>query len=49
MIAPTKLTATDTVGTPGARTYSKNASALKVVIGSGTTWYLDVVVVRFPA
>jgi len=45
----TVLHSTTLVGTPGARTYSNNTGALKVVVGSGTTWYIDVVVLRFPA
>lgn len=42
-------TQTNTLGTPGARTYSNNTGALKIVVANGTTWYLDVVVMRFPA
>lgn len=42
-------TAVNTFGAPGARTYTNNAGALKVVIPTGTTWYIDVVVIRFPA
>ena len=45
----TAITSTTQVGTPGARTYSKNSSAFKVVVANGTTWYIDVVVIRFPA
>lgn len=37
------------VGTPGARTWSNNAGALKLVVATGTTWYLDIAFLRFPA
>ena len=47
--APTVLSSTTLVGTPGARTWSKNSNALKVAVASGTTWYLDVTIIRFPA
>lgn len=48
--APTKMvTSVTNVGTC-ATTYTKNASALRLAVGSGTTWYADVVVLaRFPA
>lgn len=48
--APNKMvTSVTNVGTC-ATTYSKNASALKLAVGSGITWYVDVVVLaRFPA
>lgn len=42
-------TQTNTFGTPGARTYSNNAGALKIVVATGTTWYIDVYLLRFPA
>lgn len=39
-----------TLGAPGARTYTKNGSALKVAIAGAGTWYADIVVqARFPA
>jgi hypothetical protein len=48
--APTKMvTSVTNVGTC-ATTYSKNSSALQLAVGTGITWYADVVVLaRFPA
>lgn len=46
---PTKMAASVTTGTC-ATTYSKNSSALKLAVATGTTWYVDVVILaRFPA
>lgn len=42
----TVLHSTTTNGAPGARTYSNNGGALKLAIGSGVTWYIDLVVLR---
>jgi hypothetical protein len=47
--APAVISSTTTVGTPGARTWSNNTGALKVVVATGTTWYVDVSLVYFPA
>lgn len=48
--APAKMAASVTnVGTC-ATTYTKNGSALQLAVATGTTWYVDVVVLsRFPA
>lgn len=44
------LHSTTLVGAPGARTWSDDGGgALKLVVANGTTWYIDVVVIRFPA
>lgn len=42
------ITSRTVVGAPGARTYSNNAGKLKVAHASGTTWYVDVAITRFP-
>lgn len=34
------------IGTPGARTYSNNNGALKLAIATGTTWYVDLFIVK---
>ncbi|MBW7935373.1 MAG: hypothetical protein H3C62_17550 [Gemmatimonadaceae bacterium] len=48
--APTKMvTSVTNVGTC-ATTYSNNSGALRLAVGSGVTWYADVVILaRFPA
>lgn len=44
---PVASVSANTLGTPGARTYSNATGALKIVVASGTTWYVDVAVTRF--
>ena len=46
---PTKMLASVTnVGTC-VTTYSKNGSTFYLVVASGTTWYADIFIIRFPA
>ena len=42
-------TAVNTFGAPGARTYANTLGALSVAVATGATWYIDVIVLRFPA
>lgn len=45
---PQTMASTNTYGTPGARTYTKNGSGQVVVaVASGTTWYIDLWVLKF--
>jgi hypothetical protein len=44
---PITVSSTTVKGAPGARTYSNNIGVLKIVIASGTTWYIDSIVTRF--
>lgn len=44
---PTVLSSTNTLGAPGARTYTNNAASLKIAVATGITWYVDVIVERF--
>ncbi len=43
---PAKITASVTTGTC-ATTYTKNGSALRLAIGTGITWYADILDIRF--
>lgn len=35
------------LGTPGARTYTNNAGKLHIAIANGSTWYIDMMSIRF--
>ena len=45
----TVLSSTTVVGTPGARTYCNNFGVLNLAVATGTTWYVDMTLLRFPA
>jgi hypothetical protein len=41
------LSSTTVKGTPGARTYLNAAGNLRIVVGNGATWYIDVKLFKF--
>lgn len=47
--APTAVSSTNTVGTPGARTYANATGAFKITIAGASTYYIDLAIIRFPA
>lgn len=40
---------TNTVGSPGSRTYTNATGALRVAVASGTTWYVDLFITKMDA
>lgn len=44
---PHVISSTTTVGAPGARTYTNSTGTLKVAIASGTTWWIDLIDLKF--
>lgn len=44
--APTAISSTTTLGSPGARTYSNATGTLHLAVASGTTWYVDLFITK---
>lgn len=45
-LVPINVNDSTTIGAPGARTYSNNSGALKLAVATGSTWRIDLYVIK---